>query len=108
MAVSIYYFLSEHVSEKKVMLHMYVPPQQEGPMAHSGSIIAAGLGRGRVRMPCRNKRVSVWLLTSISNYYLRFFVCKLTFGQYYQYYLMVKNAVAKPNKLKTNFKLLLV
>lgn len=28
-------------------------------MAHAGSIIAAGLGRGRVRLPGRKKRVSV-------------------------------------------------
>ncbi|XP_052816408.1 H(+)/Cl(-) exchange transporter 7-like isoform X2 [Mya arenaria] len=33
---------------------------KEGPMAHGGSIIAAGLGRGRVRLPCKNKRVSLY------------------------------------------------
>ncbi|KAL4225953.1 H(+)/Cl(-) exchange transporter 7 [Mactra antiquata] len=33
---------------------------KEGPMAHSGSIIAAGLGKGRVRLPCGKKRVSIY------------------------------------------------
>ncbi|KAK3601630.1 hypothetical protein CHS0354_038180, partial [Potamilus streckersoni] len=32
---------------------------KEGPMAHSGSIIAAGLGKGRIRL-CRKKRVSLY------------------------------------------------
>lgn len=34
-------------------------------MAHSGSIIAAGLGKGRVRLPCGKKRVSVCLFLKL-------------------------------------------
>ena len=37
---------------------------QEGPMAHSGSIIAAGIGKGRLRLPCGRRRVSVSSLKS--------------------------------------------
>ncbi|XP_060562417.1 H(+)/Cl(-) exchange transporter 7-like [Ruditapes philippinarum] len=33
---------------------------KEGPMAHSGSIIAAGIGKGRLRLPCGRKRVSIY------------------------------------------------
>jgi len=51
---------------------------QEGPMAHAGSIIAAGLGRGRVRLPCKKRRVSVsyedvlWDLFYISTWQTKF------------------------------------
>ncbi|XP_053401243.1 H(+)/Cl(-) exchange transporter 7-like [Mercenaria mercenaria] len=33
---------------------------KEGPMAHSGSIIAAALGKGRVRLLCKKKRASIY------------------------------------------------
>ena len=61
---AIYIFKELEISVMIIVMFLYII-FQEGPMAHAGSIIAAGLGKGRVRLPCRKKRISVCLFVLI-------------------------------------------